>query len=97
MVIVWIPALLRDFTENQEKVKVKGETLRSLLDNLDSLYPGIKKRLITEDDNLRTDISVLVNGEISYERLRQKLNESDEVYFVPVIAGGQYKNQINFE
>ena len=88
MVSVWIPALLRDLTKNQEKVKVKGESLRALIDNLDSLYPGIKKRLVTDDDILRTDISFLVNGEISYKGLRQKLNESDEVYFVPVIAGG---------
>ena len=88
MVSVWIPALLRDLAKNQEKVKVKGESLRALIDNLDSLYPGIKKRLVTDDDILRTDISVLVNGEISYKGLRQKLNESDEVYFVPVIAGG---------
>ena len=88
MVSVWIPALLRDLTKNQEKVKVKGKSLRTLIDNLDSLYPGIKKRLVTDDDILRTDISFLVNGEISYKGLRQKLNESDEVYFVPVIAGG---------
>lgn len=87
MVIVWIPALLRDLTQGKDKIHVSGSTIREVIDNLNSLYPGFKDRLF-KDEKLRPDITVLIDGEMSYDRLRQKVFDNNEVFFVPTIAGG---------
>ena len=87
MPVIWIPALLRDLTEGQEQVEVPGTTLRQALDELTSLYPELRTRLIDEDQ-LRPDFSVIVNGTASYLKLRQPLSENSEVYLLPAISGG---------
>ncbi len=87
MPVVWIPALLRDLTDGQEKVTVPGETVRQALEHLNALYPGIKERLC-EEDRLRPGITVVVDGELSRQRLRHRLTETSEVHFLPAISGG---------
>jgi len=87
MPVIWIPALLRDLTGGQEQVAVPGDTLRQAVDELDTLHPGIKVRLI-HDDQLRPDFSVIIDGTISYLRLRQPLSEDCEIHLLPAISGG---------
>jgi molybdopterin converting factor small subunit len=87
MPTVWIPALLRDLTGGEEKLNVPGETVRHLIENLDERHPGIAARLC-EEGRLRPDITVLVDGVASRQRLRHQLTETSEVHFVPAISGG---------
>ncbi|UCC62533.1 MAG: MoaD/ThiS family protein [Anaerolineae bacterium] len=87
MAVVWIPALLRDLTGGQESVTVPGETVRQVIENLERAYPGIEARLC-EDGRLRPNISVAVDGRVSRQGLRQRLAETSEVHFLPVISGG---------
>jgi len=87
MASVWIPALMRDLTGGAAQVTVPGETVRQLIANLEQAYPGIEARLC-EDGRLRPNISVVVDGRVSNQRLRHPLNESSEVHFLPAIGGG---------
>jgi molybdopterin converting factor small subunit len=87
MPVIWIPALLRDLTDGQEQVVVPGTTLRQALDELTNLYPELRTRLVN-DDQLRPDFSVIVDGTASYMKLRQPLSENSEVYLLPAISGG---------
>lgn len=87
MPTVFIPALLRDLTDNQQAITVPGETVRQLIDELEARYPGVKERLF-QDDHLHPGISVVVDGEISAQRLRQRLTEKSEVHFLPALSGG---------
>ena len=87
MPVVWIPALLRDLTDGVESVTVPGETVRQVIDALDSRYPGIKARLC-DAERLRPGIAVVVDGEVSPLRLRQRLSDTSEVHFLPAIGGG---------
>ena len=87
MPVVWIPALLRDLTDGVESVTVPGETVRQVIDELDSRYPGIKARLC-DAERLRPGIAVVVDGEVSPLRLRQRLSDTSEVHFLPAIGGG---------
>ncbi len=89
MVTVWIPALLRDLTQGKEQVKIQASTIKEVIDNLNALYPGFKDRLFKED-KLRSDITILIDGEVTYDRLRQKVFDNNEVFFVPTMAGGSY-------
>jgi sulfur-carrier protein len=87
MPIVWIPSLLRELTNGQDQLMVPGETVRAVIANLEERYPGIEARLC-EDDRLRSNIAVVVDGVTSRQRLRQRLNETSEVHFVLAIGGG---------
>ena len=88
MPTVWIPALLREVTQGQEKVTVPGETVRQLIANLELRYPGIQRRLCDEEGRLRSNLALVVDGVVSHQRMRQKLNETSEVHFMPAISGG---------
>ena len=93
MPAVWIPPLLQKLTDGQERVHVEGATLREVIANLDRGFPGIRSRLC-EDDRIRAGIAVAVDGEISPEGLRQRVNPDSEVQFVPAddsreTAGGE--------
>jgi molybdopterin synthase sulfur carrier subunit len=87
MASVWIPALMRDLTGGAAQVTVPGGTVRQLIANLEQAYPGIEARLC-EEGRLRPNISVVVDGRVSSQRLRQRLDESSEVHFLPAIGGG---------
>jgi len=85
--VIWIPALLLTLSKGKQKVDVPGKTIRQVIDNLESQYPGIRERLL-DGDRLRPSISVVVDGVISQEKLRHKLEEDSEVQFIPAISGG---------
>ena len=47
---VKIPTILRTYTGGAKSVEATGDNLAGLLDDLDSNHPGLKGRLITDDD-----------------------------------------------
>ena len=87
MPVIWIPALLRDLTAGKERVTVPGRTLRKAIDELEACHPGIKARLL-EGNQLRPEISVMVDGTASHLRMRQPLSENSEVHLLSAISGG---------
>ena len=87
MPVVWIPSLLQPLTDGQEKVPVPGETLRQVIENLEGRFPGIRNRLC-EGDRLRPSMVAVVDGVVSRQGLRHRLEEGSEVHFLPAISGG---------
>ncbi len=87
MPVVFIPALLRDLTGGAESIRLPGGSVREVIDQLEARYPGVKARLLSED-RLRPGIVVAVDGVISRQRLRHRLEENSEVHFLPAISGG---------
>ena len=84
---VFIPALMRDLTEGQDRVTVPGSTVRQVIDSLEESYPGIKERLV-EKNKIRGNISVAVDGEVTPLGMLEKVTDESEVYFLPAISGG---------
>ena len=66
---------------------MEGDTVRQVIENLEKLYPGLKGRLY-DGDRLRPSIAIVVDGHTSTLKLRHRLKESSEVYFVVSISGG---------
>ena len=89
-ITVRIPTPLRRVTDGQDKVDTEGETLRQLIDSMESQYPGIKERLCDEDGNLRNFVNVFVNGEdVRFlDGIDSATGDGDEVSIVPAVAGG---------
>ena len=65
-----------------------GKTVAQVIANLEKAYPGIKERLM-EDGDLKSHISVAVDGEVSPLGLEESVKEQSEVHFIPAISGGQ--------
>lgn len=87
MPIVFVPPLMRTLTNGTEQVEVSGANVRQVLEALEALYPGVKARLCLGDD-LLPGMAVAVDGHMSSLGLRQKVQPTSEVHFLPAIGGG---------
>jgi len=83
---VLIPSALRSYTERGE-TEASGATLATLLVDLERQYPGIRFRMIDEQDRIRRHIRIFVNGEQA-RALAQPLRATDEVIIVQALSGG---------
>ena len=83
---VLIPSALRSYTE-RSKAEANGATLAAVLADLDRAYPGIRFRMIDEQDRIRRHIRIFVNGD-QVRDLSRSLNASDEVIIVQALSGG---------
>lgn len=83
---VLIPGALRSYTE-RGTCTAQGATLGALLDDLERQYPGIRFRMIDEQDRIRGHIRIFVNGE-QVHALAQPLEDRDEVVIMQALSGG---------
>ena len=92
---VRIPTPLQRLTQGQEEVEGSPGTIISLVNELDSKYPGIAER-ISENNKIRRFVNIYLNDEdirfLSAEETAVK--DGDEVSIVPAIAGGSYQEDL---
>jgi molybdopterin converting factor small subunit len=84
---VLIPSPLRSYTGNRSQVNAAGATVSELLDDLDRRYPGIRFRMIDEQDAIRQHIKIFVNRE-QVKRIDAPVAAADEVIIITAISGG---------
>ncbi len=84
---VMIPTPLRSYTNEGAAVEADGATLAALLLDLDRRYPGIRFRMIDEQDAIRRHMRIFVNGE-QVAGIDVRLAPSDEVFIVQALSGG---------
>ena len=87
MIRVLIPSPLFSYTCGQRQVEAEAESLAGLLQSLDARYPGMRHRIVDEQDCIRKHIRFFVNGEMA-ERLDRALGSEDEVMIVAALSGG---------
>jgi molybdopterin converting factor small subunit len=83
---VLIPSPLLSYT-GRTWVDAEGDTLGDLLVDLDRRYPGIRFRMIDEQDRMRRHVRFFVNGDQTFE-LDHPLGPTDEVAIVQALSGG---------
>lgn len=83
---VLIPSPLHSYTKVRE-VDATGATLAELLADLDRRYPGLRFRVIDEQDKMRAHIRFFVNGEQVFDMTRS-LRPTDTVQIVQALRGG---------
>lgn len=83
---VLIPSALHSYTGGS-MAEAQGATLRALLSDLDRQYPGMRFRMIDEQDRIRCHIRIFVNGGQVHD-LSQPLAAPDEVVIVQALSGG---------
>jgi molybdopterin synthase sulfur carrier subunit len=83
---VLIPGPLLSYTRQRE-VEAVGATFAQLLADLDRQYPGLRFRVIDEQDRMRAHIRFFVNGEQVFDMSRP-LRATDSVQIVQALSGG---------
>lgn len=84
---VLLPSPLASYTNNAREVEAHGETLAAVLADLDRRFPGIRFRVVDEQDCIRPHIKIFVNREQA-RGLGGRLAHSDEVLIVAALSGG---------
>ncbi len=84
---VYIPTPLRSYTDKKNVVEGNGTTLEELLVDLDHRYPGIRFRMIDEQDRIREHLKFFVNQSLAPD-LAAHLDPQDEVRIITAISGG---------
>ena len=84
---VTLPSPLLGYTANRREVEGQGATLAELLADLDRRYPGIRFRMIDEQDAIRPHIRLFVNRSLA-RTLDAGLAPGDEVLVVAALSGG---------
>lgn len=83
---VLIPTPLRSYTKRSQ-VEAEGATLAELLADLDRQFPGLRFRMVDEQDQVRRHMRVFVNGAQVFD-LARPLKPGDDVAIVQALSGG---------
>jgi sulfur-carrier protein len=83
---VLIPSPLISYTKHRE-VEASGATIAELLADLDQQFPGIRFRVIDEQDNMRGHMRFFVNGVQVFD-MTHALQPTDSVALVQALSGG---------
>jgi len=86
-VTVHIPSALRSYTKQKSEVEAEGRTVGEVLLELDRRYPGLRFRIITEQDTIRAHIRIFVNDEQARD-LSVALRPDDQIHIVCALSGG---------
>jgi molybdopterin converting factor small subunit len=84
---IHIPSPLRSYTKNESIVESNGSSVRELLQNLDHAYPGIRFRMIDEQDGIRQHIRIFVERN-QVTDLSMPLKGNELVHIICALSGG---------
>jgi len=83
---VLIPTPLRSYT-GTAKVEACGATLGDVLIDLERRFPGLRFRMVDEQDRIRPHMRVFVQGQAIHD-LARPLQPGDDVSIVQALSGG---------
>jgi sulfur-carrier protein len=84
---VRIPSPLFSYTKGEGFVDAEGRTVEEVTRDLDRKFPGLRFRIIDEQDGVRPHIKIFVNGEQVFD-LKSKVSPGDEVAIIQAFSGG---------
>ena len=84
---VAIPSPLRSYTAQRHEVEATGASLAELLADLERQFPGIRFRMIDEQDQLRPHMRIFVNRRET-RQLHTALDGREEIHIFQALSGG---------
>ena len=84
---VFVASPLHSYTGGRGEVEGTGATLAEVLADLDARYPGIRFRVIDEQDCIRPHMKLFV-GEEPAESLAQPIRPGQDVHILQALSGG---------
>ncbi len=87
MIAVSIPTQLQAYCAGATRVEAAGSTLDQVLRDLDRRFPGIRFRVIDEQDRIRRHMRIFVGPEPA-SAIDARLRDGDEVLIFGALSGG---------
>jgi sulfur-carrier protein len=84
---VRIPTPLYSYTANKSEAEASGATLDDVTRDLDRQFPGLRFRVIDEQDQIRPHVKFFINRE-QVRDLKTRVSATDEIAIVQAFSGG---------
>jgi molybdopterin converting factor small subunit len=87
MTRVLIPSQLTSYTDGATRVEAAGPTVAAVLDDLDRRFPGLKFRVVDEQDRVRRHMRLFV-GQAETRDVATAIGPADELLIFGALSGG---------
>jgi molybdopterin converting factor small subunit len=87
MIRVLIPSQLITYTDGASRVEAAGASVGAVLDDLDRRFPGLKFRVIDEQDRVRKHMRLFI-GQAETRSVGAALRDGDELLIFGALSGG---------
>lgn len=87
MIRVLLPSQLHAYSGGQSCVEANGSAIVEVLDDLDRRFPGLKFRVVDEQDRVRPHIRLFVGREPARD-VGRALRDGDEIMIFGALSGG---------
>jgi molybdopterin converting factor small subunit len=84
---VYLSSHVRSYTDGQAEVTAEGGNLAELMLDLESQYPGIRFRVIDEQDRIRPHMNFFVGNELARD-LQHLIGAGERVHILGALSGG---------
>jgi len=84
---VVLPSQLQSYSGGLSRTDAPGETVAAVLEALDARWPGIRFRVIDEQDRIRRHMRIYV-GQDRILDIDRAVGEGDEVLIFGALSGG---------
>jgi len=90
-VTVNVTSVIEKLVGGQRSFESVGDSIKSLIENINEAYPGFSDQILEEDGELRRFVNIYLNDEdIRYlDGLNTELTDDDTVSILPALAGGE--------
>jgi len=86
-VIVHVGSILHAYTDGRSEVEAKGKSVRAVLDDLETRHPGIRFRIVDEQDRIRPHVRIFV-GQAPAADLDAPVGARDALHVLAALSGG---------
>ena len=84
---VRVASPLRTYTAGAAQVSARGTSIADILGDLERSHPGMRFRMIDEQDRIRPHIRIFINQR-EVASLDETLAAQDEVHLICALSGG---------
>jgi sulfur-carrier protein len=84
---VRVASPLRTYTAGVAQVNARGTTVAGILSDLERAHPGMRFRMIDEQDRIRPHIRIFINQR-EVASLDETLAAQDEIHLICALSGG---------
>lgn len=86
-IVTRVASPLRSYTAGNAVVEASGTTVREVLADLDRRHPGMRFRMIDEQDRIRPHIRLYVNTD-AVEQIDHGIEAGDTLHLICALSGG---------
>jgi molybdopterin converting factor small subunit len=87
MISVLIPSQLTAYTDGATRVQAAGASVDAVLIDLDRRFPGLRFRVVDEQDRVRKHMRIFI-GQDETRSVARALADGDELLIFGALSGG---------